>query len=74
MRRSEMTALVFAATAVAGLLTTRPAAACGGTFCDSGPRFMPVDQTGENIVFVMEPGKLEAHIQIQYKKEPAKFS
>jgi MYXO-CTERM domain-containing protein len=35
---------------------------------------MPVDQTGENIVIVMEPGKVEAHIQIQYKGEPDKFS
>ncbi|MEM9457552.1 MAG: DUF2330 domain-containing protein [Myxococcota bacterium] len=40
--------------------------ACGGTFCDAGPAAMPVDQTGENILFVMGEGYTEAHIQIQY--------
>jgi MYXO-CTERM domain-containing protein len=53
---------------------SRPAEACGGTFCDSGPRFMRVDQTGENILFVMEPGMVEAHIQIQYQGEASRFS
>src|SRR2546430_13288770 len=56
------------------LAAPRVAAACGGTFCDSGPRFMSVDQTGENIIFVMEPGKVEAHIQIQYKGDAPHFS
>lgn len=40
--------------------------ACGGTFCDSGPNAMPVDQTGENILFVIDGTTVEAHIQIQY--------
>ncbi len=40
--------------------------ACGGTFCDSGPQAMPVDQTGENILFVMDGTTVEAHVQIQY--------
>ncbi len=44
----------------------KEAKACGGTFCDAGPQPMPVDQTGENILFVMEGGYTEAHIQIQY--------
>jgi MYXO-CTERM domain-containing protein len=52
----------------------RDALACGGTFCDTGPRAMPVDQTGENILFVMEGGKVEAHIQIQYRGDAARFS
>jgi MYXO-CTERM domain-containing protein len=52
----------------------RSAAACGGTFCDRGPQFMSVDQTGENIIFVMEPGQVEAHIQIQYRGDAAHFS
>lgn len=43
-----------------------PAQACGGTFCDAGPQAMPVDQTGEKILFVMDEGRVEAHIQIQY--------
>ena len=37
---------------------------------------MPVDQTGENILFVMDKaaGKVEAHIQIQYMGEPEQFA
>lgn len=52
------------------------AEACGGTFCDVGPASMPVDQSGENILFVMGDGFTEAHIQIQYVPEPgvAKFA
>ena len=52
----------------------RTALACGGTFCDTGPRAMPVDQTGENILFVMDAGKVEAHIQIQYRGDAPRFS
>ncbi|MFV8755601.1 DUF2330 domain-containing protein [Nannocystaceae bacterium ST9] len=48
------------------LMTPRTAEACGGTFCDSGPTAMPVDQTGENILFYLGPDFVEAHIQIQY--------
>jgi MYXO-CTERM domain-containing protein len=46
----------------------READACGGTFCDGAgdPTTMPVDQTGENIFFVVADGEVEAHIQIQY--------
>ena len=47
----------------------RPAEACGGTFCDAGPTAMPVDQTGETILFVVDDGHVEAHIQIQYDPE-----
>ncbi|MEM7152491.1 MAG: DUF2330 domain-containing protein [Myxococcota bacterium] len=46
--------------------TPRPADACGGTFCDAGPQAMPVDQTGETIVFVLDETHVEAHIQIEY--------
>ena len=35
---------------------------------------MPVDQTGENILFVIEGGQVEAHIQIQYRGDAARFS
>jgi MYXO-CTERM domain-containing protein len=55
-----------------------PAEACGGTFCDgAGPPGvppMPVDQTGENVLFVMQDGMVEAHIQIQYQGDPARFA
>jgi hypothetical protein len=35
---------------------------------------MPVDQTGENVLFVMSPGRVQAHIQIQYTGDPASFA
>jgi hypothetical protein len=64
---------------VAGLVAWTPdrAAACGGFFCDNvGGVPQPVDQTGENILFVVDKaaGTVEAHIQIQYVGDPAKFA
>src|SRR5262245_47235490 len=62
---------------LAALLVTADAFACGGTFCDSPPPGrppMPVEQTGENIVFVMAQGVVEAHVQIQYNGDPARFA
>ena len=56
------------------LVDPRAASACGGTFCDSGPTAMPVDQTGENVLFVMDGQSVEAHVQIQYQGEAAKFA
>lgn len=64
---------------VAGLVAWTPdrAAACGGFFCDNvGGVPQPVDQTGENILFVVDgdAGTVEAHIQIQYVGDPAQFA
>ena len=56
------------------VLTPTEADACGGTFCDAGPRAMPVDQSGENILFVMDGGTVEAHVQIQYQGDPEAFA
>ncbi len=59
------------------LLDPGQAAACGGFFCDNvGGVPQPVDQTGENILFVIDDdaGTVEAHIQIQYMGDPAKFA
>lgn len=57
------------------VVTARPAAACGGTFCGTGPQAQPVDQTGENILFVPhDAGTISAHVQIQYTGEPAEFA
>ncbi|MEZ4219287.1 MAG: DUF2330 domain-containing protein [Polyangiaceae bacterium] len=59
------------------LLATPRAEACGGTFCDApaqGQAPMPVDQTGENVLFVMANGMVEAHIQIQYTGDPERFA
>ncbi|MEZ4222188.1 MAG: DUF2330 domain-containing protein [Polyangiaceae bacterium] len=55
-------------------LHSSTARACGGTFCDSGPVSMPVDQSGENILFVMEGGRVEAHVQIQYQGVAERFA
>ncbi|HRI09968.1 MAG TPA: DUF2330 domain-containing protein, partial [Nannocystaceae bacterium] len=65
--------------AVAGLvaaLHSAPASACGGTFCDAGPQGMPVDQTGENIIFAFNGTTVEVHIQIAYdpNTDASKFS
>jgi hypothetical protein len=62
---ASTTLSTFAAVALA----PARADACGGTFCDgAGPMPMssPVDQTGETILFALEPDRVEAHIQIQY--------
>jgi hypothetical protein len=48
--------------------------ACGGTFCDSCPQNMPVEQTGENILYVVDGENVEAHIQIQYKGAAGRFA
>lgn len=61
----------------AALAAPSRADACGGTFCDQGPPGqppMPVDQTGENVLFVMQAGYVEAHIQIQYQGDPTRFA
>jgi hypothetical protein len=59
-------------------LVPTPARACGGTFCDNGPSVMPVDQSGENILFWIDHGEsqphTEAHIQIQYEGDPDRFA
>ncbi len=55
--------------AVAGTAYWMPAeaGACGGTFCDAAlPTEMPVDQTGETILFAIDNGYVEAHVQIEY--------
>ncbi len=55
------------ASVAAVLLVPGRAEACGGTFCDGGvPGPMPVDQTGENVIFVIGGTQSEVHIQISY--------
>ena len=72
-RLSLLCALVGTTFTVAAL-TPAEAEACGGTFCDGGaPLPMPVDQSGENILFVRDGTAMEAHIQIQYMGDPEKF-
>lgn len=54
------------------------ARACGGTFCDGNPgpttTAMEVDQSGENVAFVVANGVVEAHVQIQYVGDPQRFA
>jgi MYXO-CTERM domain-containing protein len=60
--------VTLAALAATGtLLQPTAATACGGTFCDG--QAMPVEQTGENILFVRDGSTVEAHIQIQYNPD-----
>ena len=71
----KLSALALPLTAASLCVTYAPdAQACGGTFCDTGPQVMPVDQTGENILFVREGDRVEAHIQIQYDGDPERFA
>lgn len=77
MRRSVRRSIAFAALMAAGSFGEQRASACGGTFCDSPPPGkppMPVDQSGENIVFVLTQGHVEAHVQIQYTGDPSRFA
>jgi hypothetical protein len=57
---------VVAGLVAGGMADPPPAQACGGTFCDSGPAPMPVEQTGETILFVLDGAEVEVHIQVQY--------
>mgnify|MGYP003593279420 CR=1 FL=1 len=61
----RVTCLLTSLGAGAMAMTPAEAAACGGTFCDGGvPQPMPVDQTGENVIFVLGDTEAEVHIQI----------
>ncbi|WAS99406.1 DUF2330 domain-containing protein [Nannocystis punicea] len=47
------------------LALPQTAEACGGVFCDGGlPNSMPVNQDGENVLFVLNQNEVEVHIQI----------
>lgn len=73
-KRTTMALACFLAGVATYMAAPAPAEACGGTFCDAGPAVMPVDQTGENVMFVVADGQVEAHIQIQYTGDPERFA
>ncbi|HET6146463.1 MAG TPA: DUF2330 domain-containing protein [Polyangia bacterium] len=50
--------------------TSRDAQACGGFFCSQ----VPVDQTGEQIIFSVAPNHVTAHIQINYSGSASDFA
>ena len=65
MRVASGVALAGTVGATSVLLTPGTAQACGGTFCDGGvPGPMPVDQSGESVIFVIGDTMSEVHIQI----------
>jgi MYXO-CTERM domain-containing protein len=82
-RRGRLALLAAAAAAITPLALARPAAACGGLFCNSPQNAfapLPVAQNGENVVFAItkDPAggapTIDAHIQILYTGDAAKFS
>ena len=54
----------------APLLAPAAAHACGGFFCQN----VPVDQTGENIVFVADGTTVQAFVQVQYQGAATEFA
>jgi hypothetical protein len=84
----RLTALLCGLSVAAVMVLAHPggARACGGLFCNGGPTPqnpfapLPVAQNGENVVFAITPDPaggaptLEAHIQILYTGDAAKFS
>ncbi len=66
MRRTVVAALAFVFVGAA----PSAADACGGFFCSN----VPVDQAGENILFVLDEGRVTAHIQIAYQGAAEDFS
>ena len=61
-------------TALGLLAAPNRAQACGGTFCDNLPQPMPVDQSGEDILFVLDGQEVEVHIRIQYEGDAERFA
>jgi Uncharacterized protein conserved in bacteria (DUF2330) len=57
---------------LAGLFSggARPARACGGFFCSQ----VPVDQSGEQIIFSLTPNHVTAYIQISYTGQAQDFA
>jgi MYXO-CTERM domain-containing protein len=74
MRLGRASLVSFAAMGFIAFSAPDEAEACGGTFCDSGPSSMPVDQSGENILFVMDGQNVEAHVQIEYQGSASRFA
>ena len=66
----------FVLVSLLAALPARPARACGGFFCDRPPPSgqLPIAQAGENVLFVLDDGQVEAHIQIVYTGDAAQFS
>jgi hypothetical protein len=62
MKRATTSSIAALLVAGAVLAAPRPARACGGFFCSQ----VPVDQSGEQIIFSVTPNHVTAYIQISY--------
>lgn len=51
-------------------LSTSPALACGGLFCQN----IPVDQSAERIIFTVDSGVISAYVQINYTGSAPDFA
>src|SRR5882672_9908244 len=69
---SGTTKTAFALAILLGLLAgTEPVArACGGFFCS----LVPIDQSGEQIIFSVTPGHVTAYVQISYSGSAKDFA
>jgi len=54
--------LLFAVMALAGAFLPAQVAACGGFFCTT----VPVDQSGERVIFTIDEGTISTYVQINY--------
>jgi MYXO-CTERM domain-containing protein len=63
MSRTRLSLIALCAVLAAAVsMAPRPAWACGGFFCST----VPVDQSGEQIIFSVTPNHVTAYIQISY--------
>src|SRR2546423_9625577 len=67
MKRLALFAIAFAGS---GIFLPRAAQACGGFFCNQ----VPVDQSGEQILFSIDGSHVTAHIQISYQGDAKSFA
>src|SRR6185436_10822479 len=74
LKKRTLATLTLTCLGLTTALVSRDSQACGGTFCDTGPAATPVDQTGENVLFVLDGNTVEAHVQIQYVGGAARFA
>src|SRR5262245_4448744 len=70
MKRSTRVMMATAALGAAAALVPGRAQACGGFFCST----QRIDQSGEYILFSLEPSGVTAYIQIQYQGKADDFA
>jgi hypothetical protein len=70
MTRSRLSLFAAGAALAAVVAAPEPAHACGGFFCSQ----VPVDQSGEQIIFSVTPNHVTAYIQISYSGAAKDFA